>query len=80
MDKEDLYVWLDNLIQENKQLKDNWNKLKEYFKFEIEFDKRWYIPESEEYTMQKRFPDDTLDGFRYALEKMQEIEKSDSNE
>lgn len=70
----------ETLQQQNKQLKDNWNKLKEYFKYEIEYDKRWYIPESEVYTQQKHYPDDTLDGFQYALDKMQELESDDSNE
>lgn len=68
------------LQQENKRLKDNWNELKEYLKHEIEFDKRWYIPEAEEYIAQKHFPDDTIDGFRYALNKIQELEKGDRNE
>lgn len=74
-EKELAYQAITQLQQENKQLKVNWNKLKEYLKYEIEFDKRWYIPVCEEYKEQKHFPDDTIDGFQYTLDKMQELEK-----
>ena len=50
------------LLRENKQLKENWNKLKEYTR--------------EKYDI----PSWASCGARYVLEKMQELEKSDSNE
>lgn len=53
----------EKLQQENKQLKDNWNKLKEYIKTEIPedvvIDTEWFVS---------------------ILDKMQELEGSDSNE
>ena len=52
-----------DLKQENKQLKDNWNKLKDYIKTEIPedvfIDTEWFVS---------------------ILDKMQELEGSDSNE
>ena len=57
-----------DLIEENEQLKDNWNKLKEYLKgFDIE-----YLNEIMEHNLAN-----TLESI---LDKMQELEKSDSNE
>ena len=53
---------LKKLQQENKQLKDNWNKLKEYTQ--------------EKYDN----PSWSSCGARYVLEKMQELQGSDSNE
>ena len=53
---------LEKLQQENKQLKDNWNKLKEYTQ--------------EKYDN----PSWASCGARYVLEKMQELQGSDSNE
>ena len=39
--------YIDNLEQENKQLKDNWNKLKKYIKTEIPedafIDTEWFV-------------------------------------
>ena len=52
----------EELQQENKQLKDNWNKLKEYTQ--------------EKYDN----PSWASCGARYVLEKMQELQGSDSNE
>lgn len=65
---------IDDLQQENKQLKDKWNKLKEELKGELLFDQNWYDPEKEEYTQAKHFLDDTLDGFRYVLDRMIELD------
>ena len=53
---------LEKLQQENKQLKDNWNKLKEYTQ--------------EKYDN----PSWASCGARYVLEKMQELQGSDSDE
>lgn len=54
---------IENLQQENKQLKDNWIKLKKFIKTEIPedvfIDTEWFVS---------------------ILDKMQELEKSDSNE
>ena len=55
--------------------KKNWNKLKEWFKEEIKYDENWYNPECEEYIGPKKYPDDTIDCFKYSLNKMQEIER-----
>lgn len=60
--------YIKKLEQENKQLKDNWNKLKEYLK---SFD----IKSLHEY-MEHNLAD-TLESI---LNKMQELEGSDSNE
>jgi hypothetical protein len=65
---------LREFYNEYKQLKDNWNKLKEWLEEEIKYDENWYKPECKEYIGQKRYPDDTIDGFNYVLDKMQEIE------
>ena len=55
---------IENLQQENKQLKDNWNKLKEIIKKE------------QDYYMYRK--DNRYRGFLYKLsEKMQELEGSD---
>ncbi len=56
---------LDNLEKQNKQLKDNWNKLKEYISTE------WYSYDNDsvEFEVAKDI-----------LNKMQEMEKSDSND
>lgn len=56
---------IEYLQQENKQLKDNWNKLKDYLKETVNSD--CYSP---------------YDGYdwQYILDKMQELEKGDSNE
>ena len=55
----------DELQQENKQLKDNWNKLKEYIVNEYFM----FIPLNA-----------TTKSIMILLEKMQELEKGDSNE
>lgn len=52
---------LEQLQQENQQLKDNWNKLKEWLKYK------------EEHTIQQN-------NYYSVLNKMQELEKGDSNE
>ena len=54
--------YVKKLQQENKQLKDNWNKLKEFAQEKIDN------------------PSWSSCGARYVLEKMQELESSDSNE
>ena len=59
------YVNTFQLIQENKQLKDNWNKLKEYIVNEYFM----FIPLNA-----------TTKSIMILLEKMQELEKGDSNE
>lgn len=56
---------VENLQQENKQLKDNWNKIKEYIGTE------WYCFDNE--SVEFKIAKDILD-------KMQELEGSDSNE
>lgn len=67
---------IDKLQQENKQLKDNWNKLREYVKetrikeFEKAFGKR----------NAKTFKQAEIIAFNMVIDKMQELEKSDSNE
>lgn len=55
--------------------KGKWNELKETLKEEIKYDRNWYNPDCVEYIGQKRYPDDTIDGFMYVVEKMQEIER-----
>lgn len=67
MDKEDLYVWLDNLRQENKRLKDNWNKLKAIVKSQSDF-------------KQKLGNDRVYFEIDELLNKMQELENGDSDE
>lgn len=61
--------YVKELQQENKQLKDNWNKLKESLK-----------NEQEEYF--KKYPDNLFMAISVdvVLNKMQELEGSDSNE
>jgi hypothetical protein len=49
-------------------------QLKEWLEEEIKYDENWYKPECKEYIGQKRYPDDTIDGFRHTLNKIQEIE------
>lgn len=63
---------IDKLQQENKQLKDNWNKLKEYCKentlcYEVGDDENTKLIGSK------------IHGLN-VLDKMQKLEKSDSNE
>lgn len=68
--------YINSLQQENKQLKDNWNKLKEYVKetrikeFEKAFGKR----------NAKTFKQAEIIAFNMVIDKIQELEKSDSNE
>lgn len=69
-----LFEYIERLEQENKKIKDNWNKLKEWLEEEIKYNENWYKPECKEYIGQKRYPDDTIDGFNYVLDKLQEIE------
>lgn len=65
-----------NLIEENKQLKDNWNKLKEYIKetklkeFEKSYGKRYG----------KTFTQAEVIVCNMISDKMKELEGSDSNE
>lgn len=80
MDKIDVYNWvaedelkIDKLQQENKQLKDNWNKLKEYIDIKL-------------YNMEylQKLCGCRIDDVNHILldvirEEMQEIEGSDSN-
>ena len=73
----DIKPLLDKLQQENKQLKDNWNKLKEYIKetklkeFEKSYGKRFG----------KTFIQAEIIVCNMILDKMQELEQgSDSNE
>lgn len=68
--------WENQLLKkENKQLKDNWNKLKEYVKetrikeFEKAFGKR----------NAKTFKQAEIIAFNMVIDKIQELEKSDSN-
>ena len=72
-----LWEWINQLQQENKQLKDNWNKLKEYFNERIEIcDNRLSTPfcNFEKVTKERLI-------FSQCLEKLEELEKgSDSNE
>lgn len=60
---------LEKLEQENKQLKDNWNKLKEWLK---EYEEGTYGLGSYETGLS--------DGLRDVIKKMQELEGSDSDE
>ena len=60
---------LEKLQQENKQLKDNWNKLKEWLK---EYEEGTYGLGSYETGLS--------DGLRDVIKKMQELEGSDSDE
>lgn len=60
---------LDNLEKQNKQLKDNWNKLKEWLK---EYEEGTYGLGSYETGLS--------DGLGDVIKKMQELEGSDSNE
>lgn len=64
------------LQQENKQLKDNWNKLREYFNERIEVcDNRLSTPFCNfEKTTKERLI------FSQCLEKLEELQGSDSNE
>ena len=61
--------YIKNLQQENKQLKDNWNKLKEWLK---EYEEGTYGLGSYETGLS--------DGLGDVIKKMQELEGSDSNE
>lgn len=56
--------YIKSLQQENKQLKDNWNKLKDDLK-------HW---------IHNVRGTDTANKLKYILDKMQELEKGDSNE
>ena len=60
-----LVAYIEELQQENKQLKDNWNKLREYIGAE------WYCYDNE--SVECEVAGDILD-------KMQELQGSDSNE
>ncbi len=60
---------IDLFIKENKQLKDNWNKLKEWLK---EYEEGTYGLGSYETGLS--------DGLRDVIKKMQELEGSDSDE
>lgn len=78
----DLYNEVIELQQERNNYKElyekenkNWNELKETLKEEIKYDENWYNPDCVEYIGQKRYPDDTIDGFRYAVEKMEDLER-----
>ena len=78
----DLCVGNNNLQQERNNYKElyekenkNWNELKETLKEEIKYDENWYNPDCVEYIGQKRYPDDTIDGFRYVVEKMEDLER-----
>lgn len=65
-----------SLLEENKQLKDNWNKLREYFNERIEVcDNRLSSPfcNFEKATKERLI-------FSQCLEKLTELEGSDSNE
>ena len=67
--------YVKKLQQENKQLKDNWNKLKEYFNERIEVcDNRLSSPfcNFEKATKERLI-------FSQCLEKLEELEESDSN-
>ena len=61
--------YIKNLQQENKQLKDNWNKLKEWLK---EYEEGTYGLGSYETGLS--------DGLGDVIKKMQELQGSDSNE
>lgn len=69
-----------DMTHRNTELLSNWNELKEWLKEEIKYDENWYNPECEEYIGPKKYPDDTIDGFKYSLNKMQEIEKGNEND
>lgn len=69
-------ILLKSNVEENKQLKDNWNKLKEYFNERIEVcDNRLSTPfcNFEKATKERLI-------FSQCLEKLEELEGSDSNE
>ena len=71
-DQKILYKYIKQLKQENKQLKDNWNKLKEYCKentlcYEVGDDENTKLIGSK------------IHGLN-VLDKMQELQGSDSNE
>lgn len=59
---------IDNLMEENKQLKDNWNKLKEHYKRKVEE------------TKNSTALYDKWTRYSSILSKMNELERSDSNE
>lgn len=42
---------------------------------ELNYDKNWYNPDSEEYIGPKRYPDDTLDGFKIVIDKIKELKE-----
>lgn len=68
---------LDNQIDYTFQLNNRWNELKKWLEEEIQYNENWYNPECKEYIGQKNYPDDTIDGFRYTLDKMQELERGE---
>lgn len=74
-DKEELKNQIKLIMQENQQLKDNWNKLKEYIKetklkeFEKSYGKRY----------DKTFTQAEIIVCNMILDKMQELAKGDSN-
>ena len=63
---ERMQMWLDESEQENKQLKDNWNKLKEWTKKAVD---KYYDCDLRVDMVYKN-----------VLDRMQELEKGDSNE
>lgn len=67
-DKEDVYKYIYSLQQENKELKDNWNKLKEYINKYIKYKTEKGMTISKHICAIE------------VLDKIQEIESSDSND
>ena len=65
---------IDQLQQENKQLKDNWNKLKEYFINEQEISINFQQQMGNYIIVKPQLYIETI------INKMQELESGDSNE
>ena len=71
--KEDIINYIEQLQQENKQLKDNWNKLKQII------DVKMYNSEYLINLCGYKVDVDTLEILKIIKEEMQELEKGDSN-
>lgn len=73
-DKEELVNQIKLIQQENRQLKDNWNKLKEHIQICLNEQKENDIYDRSNYET------GVITGLESSLYKMQELEKVDNNE
>lgn len=78
-DKETLKDMVIEKQEEIERLNNIINELEKWLKGEIDYNDNWYNPETKEYIGQKHFPDDTVEGFQYALDKLDELKGSDKD-